>query len=452
MAARQSRRMLSGERGLRVGRYPPRRKDNCIWQAAAGQDGPRSAVRADTMSDKGYRALRHSDTGAPVISLENDTVSHRSNWLPRPAGPHAGRPVPSQQYLADFSLALINRTGAYFVSRDLLHHLPDHFAATRYWRLLRKSEPQGLVRWLLGKAMLMELALGLESGRRRPSEFAGRTVPTLFLDPLYVLHSELKRGDIVLCHDIGPISHPALFDTGAAQDYKRAYNRIVEARPGIVFVSETSRQTFVTFFGADFRFLKVIPLYVRHGIELGNDTPPPGVRKPFLLTVGALEARKNYPRIFEAFEQSGLAGDGYSYVFCGPRGNAADEVGQLAKAVPSVHALGYRTDAELRWLYRNASGLVLPSLLEGFGLPSLEAARHRLLSMVSAGTALEEAVGDGAVLVDPLSVKSIAAGMRLLVEMNESEREEKLTLAMHRAQELSLGTYIRRWTDLLDAN
>jgi len=32
-------------------------------------------------------------------------------------------------YVADFSLALINRTGAYYVCRDLVRGLPDHFSA-----------------------------------------------------------------------------------------------------------------------------------------------------------------------------------------------------------------------------------------------------------------------------------------------------------------------------------
>lgn len=406
------------------------------------------------MLGTGYPTARHGT--AQVTGLKADTIKDRAIRLPRSGRLRAAmvdQPTSSRQYLADFSLALINRTGAYYVSRDLLRHLPHHFVGTRYWRLLSRREPQGLVRWILGKAMLTELALGFpSSGGGRHGKLAGDRVPTLFLDPLYVLHSDLKRDDIVLCHDIGPVSHPALFDPEAVRDYKKAYDFIVRAKAGIVFVSETSRRTFASFFGTDFRFLAVIPLYVREGIEFGDDAAPPSIRKPFLLTVGALEARKNYPRILEAFQQSGLADDGYSYVFCGPRGNAADEVARLAKTICGVHALGYRSDAELRWLYRNASGLVLPSLLEGFGLPSLEAARHRLLSLVSAGTALEEAVGDGAVLVDPLSVASIAAGMRRVVEMNEGEREMKLTLAMQRAQELTLGAYIRRWTDLLDAS
>jgi glycosyltransferase involved in cell wall biosynthesis len=391
-----------------------------------------------------------------LAGRDSDVVVPCSGKLLKSGATHAtvGNPAaPSRQYVADFSLALINRTGAYMVSRDLLQHLSHHFAATRYWRVLRTREPSSLVRFLLGKAMLLELSYGSpRSVRSWPRAFTASSLPTLFFDPLYVLRSELRREDIVLCHDIGPISHSYLFDATAVRAYRTAYHRIVQARAGIVFVSEASRRAFVSCFGTDFRFLTVIPLYVRRDIQRGNETKPPEIRKPFLLTIGALEARKNYPRSLEAFQQSGLADQGYSYVFCGPRGNAADAVEKLAKTIPSVQALGYRSDAELRWLYRNARGLVLPSLLEGFGLPTLEAAQHRLLSLVSAGTAQEEAMGGGAVLVDPLSVTSIAAGMRQLAEMPEDQREAKLALAMQRVQELTLDAYISRWSDLLDAS
>jgi glycosyltransferase involved in cell wall biosynthesis len=406
----------------------------------------------NTLFSTSCRVTHHYGMAIVLNKRESDTVGICSN---RPL--HVGTPSasiwdrpPPRQYMADFSLALINRTGAYFVCRDLLRYLPDYFAATRYWRVLRTHEPRKLVRWLLGKAMLMELAHGPASiARRWPQALTGCALPTLFLDPLYVLRSELKYEDIVLCHDVGPVSHPTLFDASTVRLYKSAYDRIVRARTGIVFVSEASRRTFVAHFGADFRFLRVIPLYVRRGIELANDVAPPAIRKPFLLSVGALEARKNYARILAAFQQSGLADCGYTYAFCGPRGNAAEEVEKLAKGAPAVQSLGYRSDAELRWLYRNASGLVLPSLLEGFGLPSLEAAQHRLLSMVSAGTAQEEAVGNGAILVDPLSIASIAAGMRELVEMPGDKREAKLALATQRARELTLEAYLMKWSDLL---
>lgn len=349
------------------------------------------------------------------------------------------------RYVADFSLALINRTGAYYIGRDILEQLPEHFAAIRYWRTFSKAEPRGLVRRLLGRAMLFEL------GHFPITEHLPRSgaAPTLFLDPLYVLRADLSARDIVLCHDIGPVSHPDLFDRKTGELYADAYRRICQAKPGMVFVSEASRREFVAAFGADFRFLQVIPLYVRAETDIGPDRAPAGIHPPFLLTVGALEKRKNHVRVIEAFGRSGLRERGYSYVFCGPRGNAAQEVQSAAAAAPGVHALGYLDDAEVRWLYRNAAGFVLPSLLEGFGLPALEAARHGLVSLVSAGGAQQEAVGEGAILVDPISVTSIAEGLRLLVDMAPEERARRLALARRHAAELSFDRYLARWSALL---
>src|SRR5262249_39827656 len=198
--------------------------------------------------------------------------------------------------------------------------------------------------------------------------------PTLFFDPLYVLRTSLRREDIVLCHDVGPLTHPELFDPGTTELYRSAYARIAAIGPGMVFVSEASRAAFQTLIGGNVRFQHVIQLYVRKPLAVGTLEAPAGIRPPFLLTVAGVERRKNHRRITEAFATSGLREQGYSYVFCGPRGNSAAEIAALVARAPGVHALGYLADAQLRWLYRNASGFVLPSLLEGFGLPALEAA------------------------------------------------------------------------------
>lgn len=355
----------------------------------------------------------------------------------------------SNKYLADFSLALINRTGAYYICRDVVEELARFFPGLRYWRLLRRSEPRGLTRKLLGRAMLAELAhAGFAAARpwpRRPD------LPTLFFDPLYVLHARPEPRDIVLCHDVGPVSHPELFEPGTNALYRRAYEAIRTARPGMVFVSEASKAEFAARFGTDYRFMKVIPLYVRTALTAGDAHPPEAITQPFLLTVAGLETRKNYPRIIAAYEQSGLRERGYSYVFCGPRGNSAEEVHKLAETTPGVHGLDYASDAELRWLYRHATAFVLPSLLEGFGVPPLEAAQHGLISVVSAGGAQEEAVGVGGILVDPSSVEAIAAGMRAVVDMPEDERMRRVERVRAHAEALSKERYIARWSDLLEA-
>jgi hypothetical protein len=354
------------------------------------------------------------------------------------------------QYLADFSLALINRTGAYYVCRDVVERLGHFFPAVRYWRLFLKQEPSGITRKLLGRAMLYELGkLAVETPLPRPRGSAAGDLPTLFLDPLYVLRASLQPRDIVLCHDVGPLTHPELFDPATTAMYARAYDIIRRKRPGMVFVSEASRAAFTALFGGDFRFMTVIPLYVRGALDGGEARAPEGVTPPFLLTVGGLEERKNHRRIIEAFLASGLRERGYSYVFCGPRGNSAGAVQALAEATDGVHGFGYVGDAELRWLYGSAAGFVLPSLLEGFGLPPLEAAQQGLVSVVSDDGAQKEAVGEGAILVDPRSVASIADGMRRLVDMPGEERARRLGLVRAHADALSQERYLQRWSDLL---
>ena len=357
-----------------------------------------------------------------------------------------------KQYLADFSLALINRTGAYYVCRDVVDRLPEFFAGIRYWRFVLSRRPDGLLRKLMARAMLLEISrLGASERLPRLGRNGLARLPTLFFDPLYVLRAKVEERDIVLCHDVGPITHTGLFEPATTELYREAYGIIKQARPGMVFVSEASRDEFAKLYGSDYRFMKVIPLYVRNGLTLGDEKAPPGVTEPFLLTVGAMEIRKNYHRTIPAFAASGLHEKGYSYVFCGPRANNSETIETLAAATPGIVRFGYLSDAELRWLYRRAAGFVLPSLLEGFGVPVLEACKYGLLPIISQDGAQREAAGEGAILVDANSVDSIAAGMNMLADMPGDERQRRRELVRAHADSLSEKTYIIRWSELLAA-
>ncbi|MBR0644498.1 glycosyltransferase [Plastoroseomonas hellenica] len=356
-----------------------------------------------------------------------------------------------QQYLMDFSLGLINRTGAYIICRDILREMPEYFPEVRYWRLIRREPPAGLFRRIAGRLMLHELSLLKDRSLLMWPD--GRRVPNrrrLILDPLYVLRSRLDPDDIVQCHDIGPVSHPELF--GGRSLYEEAYEKIRRIGPGMVFVSDASQRAFRDRYGDGFRFMQTVAQYVRPGVLTGSTEPVPGVKPPFLLTVGALETRKNHLRVLEAYAQSGLHGRGVSYVFCGSRHLGADAILERAARTPGAKALGYVTEPQLRWLYENGCGFVLPSLLEGFGLPPIEAAQRGLVPVVSAGGAQEEAIGGAGVLVDPTSVDSIMQGMLRVVDMAQPEREELLRRAAHRGRVLSYARFIAGWHKVLRRN
>jgi glycosyltransferase involved in cell wall biosynthesis len=98
-----------------------------------------------------------------------------------------------------------------------------------------------------------------------------------------------------------------------------------------------------------------------------------------------------------------------------------------------VRWLGRVPDVQVASLYRGALCFAYPSLYEGFGIPVLEAMRCGAPVVTSAGTAMEEVVGEAAELVDPLDPGSIAAG----IERAISRREELRAAGLARAGRFS---------------
>ena len=366
-----------------------------------------------------------------------------------PSGQAAAGPAKAparRRLLIDDSLSLVNRTGAHFIAKDLVAHF-HQTALVRRWRLFGAKMPQELVRKLLARSMIREMAwLGASPRWRWPER---GPYLRLFLDPLYVLRAQLDSSDIVLCHDIGPLSHPALYLPQTVQQYQTAYARLAERRPGLVFVSQTSQAAFTARFGSDFRFLRSIPLYVRSESDGGSQAPVPGVAAPFFLSVGALERRKNHAASIRAFERSGLADAGVTLVLCGSRGDAAAEVAQQATATRGVRLLGYVSDAQLRWLYRNAMAFVLPSLLEGFGMPALEAAQQGLIPIVSGDSALNEAVGGLGLAIDAHDARDIARAMQQVHRLEPPERAAWQQRLRAHAQGATRELFLQQWEQLI---
>jgi glycosyltransferase involved in cell wall biosynthesis len=98
---------------------------------------------------------------------------------------------------------------------------------------------------------------------------------------------------------------------------------------------------------------------------------------PYLLAVGALEPRKAPELLAAAFARAREQGLSAELVFAG-EGRLAPKLGG-----PGVHLLGQVADDELDALYRGALALVVPSLLEGYGLPLREALARGVPAVVS---------------------------------------------------------------------
>ncbi|MGC1302346.1 MAG: glycosyltransferase [Caulobacteraceae bacterium] len=350
----------------------------------------------------------------------------------------------------EFTLALNNATGKYFTCLDLIDSARDLISDTLYWRLAPEKMPRGLEARVLGRLALEEIELRRKSpAAHRLAPLMSRRRPVVFTDPREVIFHQLKPCDVVLCHDVGPITHAELYHPIVKPTYSLAFSKIQQARPLMLFVSQTSLDAFAELYGRDFPLMRVMHPPMRTGIHDGPEDPVPGAPDRFFLSVGSIGARKNQARAIKAFHKTGLAKQGLGYMICGGPEPGFETVVELADRIPGVFRPGYVTDRQLRWLYRRAIGFVLPSLLEGFGSPAPEAVAYDLVPLVGRGGALHEVAGDGAVLVEPLDVDSIAAGMEHLAHMSIAERQSRLRQLRANTAKFSPAAAFAIWRETL---
>jgi glycosyltransferase involved in cell wall biosynthesis len=175
-----------------------------------------------------------------------------------------------------------------------------------------------------------------------------------------------------------------------------------------------------------------------------------GLQEGYVLFVGVLQPRKNLGRLLSAYAT--LMGQG-----AGDRGQVGNEaplpplvvVGKLGWQTQTLRQLvselqlservrfvGYVPDEDLAALYQGAAVFAYPALWEGFGLPVLEAMASGVPVLTSATSSLREIAEGAAWLVDPLSVASIADGLRQLL-CDETLRAKLRQLGLERARQFS---------------
>ena len=142
-----------------------------------------------------------------------------------------------------------------------------------------------------------------------------------------------------------------------------------------------------------------------------------GLARPYVLAVGALEPRKDPQLLVRAHARARRDGLQIDLVFAG--------AGRLAGRLtgPGVHVLGHVDDAELDALYADAVALAMPSRLEGFGWPPLEAIARGTPAVVADLPVYDETLRDGALRVPVGDEIALAAALvRVAVDAPLRER------------------------------
>ncbi len=189
---------------------------------------------------------------------------------------------------------------------------------------------------------------------------------------------------------------------------KGVFKRVARTSQHIIAISEYTKNELIELSGIAQEKISVI----YEAADLVNDIIKP-YKQPFknyLLYVGQQSDYKNIKRLAEAHQQLLHTHPDLGLVLVGKKNASA----RLNEA--HFNKLGYQNifftdfveDEQLNWLYAHAAVYVFPSLMEGFGLPGLEAMLHGTAVVSSDATCLPEIYGDAAYYFDPLDVSDMA--------------------------------------------
>jgi glycosyltransferase involved in cell wall biosynthesis len=178
----------------------------------------------------------------------------------------------------------------------------------------------------------------------------------------------------------------------------------------------------------------------------------PGER--YLLYVGGLSPHKNLPRLVEAFGRG--APPSARLVLVGDPGDVFHtHLPEIQRAIAAtgrpdrVLMPGYVPDAELIHLYSRAYALVQPSLMEGFGLPAVEAMACGTPVLSSTAGSLPEVVGDAGAFFDPARVGSIEREIAALLS-DPARRDRLADRALARSRQFSWDRAARQLLEALE--
>ena len=140
--------------------------------------------------------------------------------------------------------------------------------------------------------------------------------------------------------------------------------------------------------------------------------------RPYILTVGTIETRKNIKTLLTAMAKI-PAGRRPVVKIVGKRASAFDDlIKQIAilNLDNDVSFMGRMGTEEIRALYQNAVASVYVSLYEGFGLPVLEAMASGCPVIASDVSSIPEVAGDSAILVQPTDADALAEAIQRVME------------------------------------
>lgn len=276
-----------------------------------------------------------------------------------------------------------------------------------------------------------------------------RVVPScdLFWSPHFnapILPTRAKKR-VVTIHDLYHLDGEGEFSLAKKMGVRALLHSAVSRSDQIITVSQFSKGRLLHYFPRVEKKVEVIHSGADH-LDRLSPAPLKGLPDRFFLFVGNLKPHKNLELICRALETQTED----HLVVAGQVGGflTGVNVEALMSRYPGlekrIHFIGKVSDQTLVWLYDHAAALLFPSLYEGWGLPPLEAMRRGCPVIASNRASIPEAVGGGAILIDPEREGELIEAMRRTsFDLREVGRARAANFTWQRAAEKHLEAFAR---------
>ena len=247
-------------------------------------------------------------------------------------------------------------------------------------------------------------------------------------------------------HDVFYLSQPEMGSARTRSRWQARYRDVAARAQLIMTTSEFSKAEIVCHLGVPPQRVRVVPLapsagYVpQHPAAVAAVRQRYGLTAPYILFGGGFGRRKNPLGALRAFHAAlpRLPAD-VRFALSGIGGPFRAEVETFIRQAglgDRVTLVGFIPDADHPALISGCMLYFFPSLLEGFGLPAVEAMACGAPLVTAATTSLPEVCADAAVMVDPTDEAALADAL-VEVAGNQTLRETLVVRGLQRAGEFT---------------
>lgn len=245
------------------------------------------------------------------------------------------------------------------------------------------------------------------------------------------LRRKFSQKLIVTIHDLIYITRPQDYSWIDRNIYKAKLKHAIENADVIICISEFTLKELNNHFKIDHNKIKIVYqncnsiFYNRlSSEEKNNQLAKYKIKPPFWICVSSFNGRKNIRSIINAYSILPknervpllLIGNGSLKKDC-------IDLTEKHNLSDCIRFMNHIPSNELPAFYQSSLGLIYPSLLEGFGIPAVEAMASGVPIIGHKGSSVEEAAADAGLFVDCQTEKEIANAI-MSIQSSNSLRQD----------------------------